>query len=251
MRYYFALFGVILALVPAAMYYNAVVKARDARVLVSVYVLKNDPGETGFLSEYTAGTVLTSDNVQKIDVTEAAADAMPWAIKHVETDTTGAVAQSVLTLLERPLTQAVPAGAILQEAFFLADPRRDFGMQIATGKRAFSISVNESNSAGGFVEPGSVVDIYQEPVVNELGLVVIPAEPIVSEVRVLAVGSHFSVGAYEQAGRPSYGNVTVELAPEDISKLLVSREIAGEQMTLSLYNPCNADTGRFGCPVEN
>jgi Flp pilus assembly protein CpaB len=249
MRFYLAVFGAILALVPALLYYNAVVSARDDRVLVSVYVLKNDPGEAGFLGEYVAGTVLTADNLQKIEVTETAAESIPWAVRH--TSSGAQSAPEVTALLERPLTQTVPAGAILQEAFFIDDPRREFGMQIAPGKRAFSISVNEATSAGGFVEPESVVDIYQLPVVNNLGAVIVPAEPIVSKVRVLAVGSYFSGIAYEAAGRPRYGTVTVELDPSDISRLLVSREIAGEQMSLSLYNPCSADSTRFRCTEGN
>ena len=251
MRYYFAFFGVLLAHVPALLYYQSVVTARDARVLVSIYVLKNDPGDAGFLGEYVAETKLSARNLQRVEVTEADANAMPWAIHHDETIAPGGLAPQVQALLERPLTQVVPAGAILQEAFFIADPRRDFGMQLAQGKRAFSISVNEANSAGGFVEPGSVVDIYQEPVVNALGQVVIPAEPIIQQVRVLAVGGYFSTNAYEQAGRPSYSTVTVELAPSGISDLLKSRKIAGEEMSLSLYTPCNANADQFGCVRGN
>ena len=248
MRQYFALAGVVLAIVPAILYYNSVTNARSEIVLTSIYVLKNDPETTGFLGEYPAGTVLSEDHLQILELTETSVADVPWAIRHEGQG----LSEATRALLERPLTVSVPAGAVLQEAFFLDDPTRTFEMQIAAGHRAFSIGVRDDDSAGGFVEPGSIVDIYPRPEIDNDGRITVPADPIVSAVRVLAVGDHFSVETYRQAGRPSYSNVTVELLPEDISKLLLARENSGAQMSLSLYNPCAVETRRtLGCAQEN
>ncbi|MFK8035893.1 MAG: Flp pilus assembly protein CpaB [Hyphomicrobiales bacterium] len=251
MRQIFALFGVVLALVPALLYYNTVVDVRASNALREVYVLKNNPGDGGFLGRYVAGDTLEESDLDTIFLTESSAEKMPWAIQK-QVDAGGVAVSEVDAFVGRQFTQTVSAGALLQEAFFISDPRREFGMQIATGKQAFSISVDEADSAGGFVEPGSIVDVYAQPVRTDQGRIIGADTPIVSKIRILAVGDHFSSSAYEQAGRPAYRNVTVELSTDQITAVLVAREVAGDQMILSLYNPCATEGSRaFGCPAGN
>lgn len=246
MRQYAILFGALLAIIPAIWYYNFISKARETQPFRVAYVLKHAPEDDGSFKTYLAGQTLDGDaDVARIRVSEDTISNVPGAILAPEGE--DASDYEIGVQLTRPLTQDVPAGSILQENFFIEDPRREFEMQIDPGHRAFSIPVNEDASVGGFVEPGSLVDIYQQPVVNSLDRVVKEAKIIVGEVRVLAVGTYFNRREFERAGRPTYSSVTVELTPEQISDVLLSRQVAGDQVTLSLYNPCTVDDRSFGC----
>ena len=99
------------------------------------------------------------------------------------------------------------------------------------GKRAVTIGMDALTGVGGFVRPGDVVDIlWTLPLPPEQGG---PATyTLFQGVSVLAVGAQM-VGkpASEQEANPNY-TVTLALAPEEASMLLVARQQGAVQLSL-------------------
>ncbi|MCL7746729.1 Flp pilus assembly protein CpaB [Halalkalibacter alkaliphilus] len=93
-------------------------------------------------------------------------------------------------------------------------------IEIAEGKRAISIAVNEVQSVSGFVRPGSFVDLVT--------VLPLPAgeestsQILLNNVKVLAVGKTF-VDEYSE-NLDSYQMVTLEVSPEDGAALAFAQE---------------------------
>jgi pilus assembly protein CpaB len=79
-------------------------------------------------------------------------------------------------------------------------------LKISGGKRAISVTLNESQGVTGFISPGSFVDVV---------VVFSPEETtqiILERVKVLAVGR--ITGAVEDVQKNAYQTVTLEVTPE-------------------------------------
>jgi Flp pilus assembly protein CpaB len=84
-------------------------------------------------------------------------------------------------------------------------------LKISEGKRAISITLNESQGVTGFISPGSFVDVV---------VVFSPEETtqiILERVKVLAVGR--ITGEIEDVQKNAYQTVTLEVTPKEGAKL--------------------------------
>jgi len=90
-----------------------------------------------------------------------------------------------------------------------------FESKIHEGQRAITFAVDNQSGVAGFVAPGSHVDI--------IGIVgngrETKAQPILSDVEVVAVGGNFQKSSGASAAVPA-SSVTVSLSPEDSNKLI-------------------------------
>lgn len=91
-------------------------------------------------------------------------------------------------------------------------------LNIEPGNRAITIPVDEIQSVSGFVRPGSYVDIISalsNPVMSQI---------LLQNVRVLAVGKTLEDTETETETQEPYTLVTLELNPNDATKLTLARQ---------------------------
>lgn len=88
-------------------------------------------------------------------------------------------------------------------------------LEIENGKRAMSFALNDVQGMAGFLQPGSMIDIYAnyhpagEELTSEVGTYVL------QNIKVLAVGHY----ADDTETKSRYQMITVEVSPEDGAKL--------------------------------
>lgn len=149
-------------------------------------------------------------------------------------------------------------GAIVREAIVSGEPiqarklvRGGEGGYLAVvlepGKRALGVPVTQESGAGGFILPGDRVDVIQSREVEQDGQQVRVTQPVVLNVRVLAI---------DQATKPAddanaiVGAVaTLEVSP-DAALALTEAEAEGDlQLALRSYADINGYSGPAG-PVS-
>lgn len=105
-----------------------------------------------------------------------------------------------------------------------------FATQIAPGRRAITLPVDQVNSLSGLLRPGDLIDLYVSFEYQRKHL----TTPLLQGVLVLATGRETRVTDLD--GAPSsYSTLTLDAAPEDVVKLVAARQ-AG-QLTAILRHP--------------
>jgi hypothetical protein len=138
---------------------------------------------------------------------------------------------------QKPLAETLQPGQLLMlRSFELtgANPVRD---SIRQGERALSLNVAaEAGAVAYFVRPGDSVDIW--------GRVAGNAYRFKEKACVKAVGESHMTAAQSPQGTKSglnYSTITVLVAESDVPSLIQNVALAGDQVTLSLVGPCDAD----------
>lgn len=122
-------------------------------------------------------------------------------------------------------------GAVLGRAVRRGDPilagflqrqavHQPFSSQLAAGRRAVTIPVDEISSLSGMLEPGDLIDLYVSFMHEQRRV----TAPLLQGVRVLATGHQRSEhDAGEGYGR-GYATVTLDASPEDAVRLVAARQ---------------------------
>jgi len=161
------------------------------------------------------------------------------------------VAKLAVTDRDLPLLQStsvskpVGTGDILLFSHF--DRSLDAGLRdrIPQGMRAMSITVSEAGSVGYFVQPGDHVDVLGTMNVNEQLL----TQTILEDVEILAVGGRDRTDSGAFYSREGYSTITLAVTPEQAEKIVMSKIMLEDSMTLLLRRP--DDRTRPTTPVIN
>lgn len=157
---------------------------------------------------------------------------------------------------ETPLRAAVSADDILLYRHF--DVSVDPGVlpAIPAGKKAISISVDETSSVSYFIQPGDLVDVMgtfaevsdagsqsrQLEQLEEVRGSRSATRPILQAVEVLAVGRNYRPSDRQQL--ESYGTVTLLVTMEEAAKLIFAKDYYSVTMTLVLRSANDMDVSQ-------
>jgi pilus assembly protein CpaB len=139
--------------------------------------------------------------------------------------------QDLPILASTPLRHGLKTGDIISYSHLSRTVQEALRDTIPPGMRAISIPVSEEGSVSNFVQPGDLVDIIATLVTKDQ----IVTKPVLTTVRVLAVGGEYSENASTQRGH--YATVTLEVTMEQAEKLIFARDQMRAVMTLLLRNP--------------
>jgi pilus assembly protein CpaB len=108
--------------------------------------------------------------------------------------------------------------------------------RVRQGIRALTIAVDDVNAVSGMLRPGDRIDLLfsARAQVADAGTAVETARLLVQNVAVLATGRQLKPGADEGGVRP-FTSITVELSPEDATRLVVAQRTG--RITALLRNP--------------
>ncbi|NBS65281.1 MAG: Flp pilus assembly protein CpaB [Betaproteobacteria bacterium] len=108
--------------------------------------------------------------------------------------------------------------------------------RVRQGIRALTISVDDVNAVSGMLRPGDRIDLLFSARAQgaDAGAAVETARVLVQNVAVLATGRQLKPGADEGGARP-FTSITVELSPEDATRLVVAQRTG--RITALLRNP--------------
>lgn len=140
-------------------------------------------------------------------------------------------------LINRTVKTKINAGDVLVESMLFTNSLGgNLASDIPVGKRAFTISVNEISSVGGFASPGSFVDvilsgkdIYNQPY----------SKVIVQHAKILAISQLRS-----EDGNPKIGSsATLEVTPQEVQQLDVARTLGSLALVLRNIADNSTNTG--------
>ena len=159
------------------------------------------------------------------------------------------VSELMITKSAKPEALKDIAGSMTRVAFLRGEPiRRDklikagaggfMSAILPSGKRAVAIKIdNEGDSeAGGFILPNDRVDVVRlardEEATKARGVEVMRAEPILTNVRVLAIGQNVE----EQNGKKvvTGANATLELDPDQVNLIILAQHAGNSNLHLVL-----------------
>ncbi len=110
---------------------------------------------------------------------------------------------------------------------------------IQPGYRAIAISVDQTASVAGLVQPNNYVDLigtFKFPDMRGDSSLDTITLTILQRVRVIAVGNDYGLRAPGQnAGPRSYGTVTLELTPREVEMVIFATQKGRVQMSLRNY----------------
>jgi pilus assembly protein CpaB len=161
----------------------------------------------------------------------------------------GAVSELMITKSGKPDPLKDIQGSMTRVAFLRGEPIRHdklvkpgasgfMSAILPSGKRAVAIKIdNEGDStAGGFILPNDRVDVVRlardEEATKARGIEVMTAEPILANVRVLAIGQNEE----EQNGKKvvTGANATLELDPEQVNLIILAQHAGNSNLHLVL-----------------
>ncbi|WP_323011260.1 Flp pilus assembly protein CpaB [Castellaniella sp.] len=136
----------------------------------------------------------------------------------------------------RLLTTDLRAGDAFVRAH-VRQPQASFSAQLAPGRRAITLPVDQVNSLSGLLQPGDLIDLYVSFDYQRKRL----TAPLLQGVLVLATGRETRLAGVGDEGQ-SYSTVTLDAAPEDVVKLVAARQ-AGT-LTAIMRHPEDAQADR-------
>jgi pilus assembly protein CpaB len=170
--------------------------------------------------------------------------AMAW-----QTWPKSAVSELMITQSGKPDALKDIEGSMTRVAFLHGEPiRRDklvkageggfMSAILPTGKRAVAIKIDNGgdSTAGGFILPNDRVDVIRlardEESTKARGVEVMTAQPILSNVRVLAIGQNVE----EQNGKKviTGANATLELDPDQVNIIILAQHAGNSNLHLVL-----------------
>ena len=167
-----------------------------------------------------------------------------------------AISEFMITKSAKPDALEDVRGSMTRVAFLRGEPIRhdklvkagDGGFMSAilpSGKRAVAIKIDNDgdSSAGGFILPNDRVDVVRlardEEATKARGIEVMTAQPILANVRVLAIGQNVE----EQNGKKviTGANATLELDPAQVDLVILAQHTGNSNLHLVLRSL--ADSG--------
>jgi pilus assembly protein CpaB len=161
----------------------------------------------------------------------------------------GAVSELMITKSGRADALKDVEGSMTRVAFLRGEPIRHdklvkagtggfMSAVLPTGKRAVAIKIdNEGDSeAGGFILPNDRVDVVRlardDEATKTRGVEVMTAQPILTNVRVLAIGQNVE----EQNGKKvvTGANATLELDPDQVNLIILAQHAGNSNLHLVL-----------------
>ncbi|MER1968082.1 Flp pilus assembly protein CpaB [Castellaniella sp. GW247-6E4] len=137
-------------------------------------------------------------------------------------------------LLDMTLAAPLKAGdPILRAHTQAASPA--FSSQLALGRRAITLPVDQINSLSGLLQPGDLIDLYVSFEHQRRRM----TAPLLQGVLVLATGR---ATRFEGDAEGAYSTVTLDAAPEDVVKLVAARQ--GGAITAILRHPDDPQADR-------
>lgn len=151
-----------------------------------------------------------------IDADTVAVRAVPreWAASGALDPTHFAAAQG--SRLSTPLRRGDP----LTWAHLETTRHVPFSAQLASGRRAITIPVDDINSMSGMLEPGDLIDLYVSFEHRRRRV----TAPLLQGIKVLATGRQAAGDARGEGGGQGYATLTLDAAPEDAVKLIAARQ---------------------------
>ena len=159
------------------------------------------------------------------------------------------VSELMITKSGRPDALKDVEGSMTRVAFLRGEPIRHdklvkagaggfMSAVLPTGKRAVAIKIdNEGDSeAGGFILPNDRVDVVRlardDEATKARGVEVMTAQPILTNVRVLAIGQNVE----EQNGKKvvTGANATLELDPDQVNLIILAQHAGNSNLHLVL-----------------
>ena len=160
-----------------------------------------------------------------------------------------AVSEFMITKSGRPDALEDVRGSITRVAFIRGEPIRHdklvkggvggfMSAILPSGKRAVAIKIDNggNSSAGGFILPNDQVDVVRlardDEATKARGVEVMTAQPILANVRVLAIGQNVE----EQNGKKviTGANATLELDPEQVNLIILAQHTGNSNLHLVL-----------------
>lgn len=169
-----------------------------------------------------AGTRLRAEHLalRRMPLEWVSSDSMP-AARHAE-------------LLDTVLSAPLRAGDPVLPAHTQA-PSPTFSSQLALGRRAITLPVDQINSLSGLLQPGDLIDLYVSFEYQRRRM----TAPLLQGVLVLATGR---ATRFEGDTEGGYSTVTLDAAPEDVVKLVAARQ--GGSITAILRHPDDPQADR-------
>uniref|UniRef100_UPI00334094C7 Flp pilus assembly protein CpaB n=1 Tax=Castellaniella defragrans TaxID=75697 RepID=UPI00334094C7 len=170
-----------------------------------------------------AGTRLRPEHLalRRMPIEWASSDSLP-ASRHMEL---------MDTVLSAPLRAGDP---VLRAHTQAATPA--FSSQLALGRRAITLPVDQINSLSGLLQPGDLIDLYVSFEHQRRQI----TAPLLQGVLVLATGR--ATRFEGDAEGAAYSTVTLDAAPEDVVKLVAARQ--GGSITAILRHPDDPQADR-------
>ncbi|MFN0121011.1 MAG: Flp pilus assembly protein CpaB [Blastocatellia bacterium] len=132
-------------------------------------------------------------------------------------------------ILGRVAAHYIPAKTPITSQQTVEKNQGGLSPQIQPGFRGMSVPVNESSSVGGFITPGSFVDIIAILQNGQRQY----SRTILQNIRVLAAGDRLQVGADgNQNTRQLINTVTLEVSPQDAEELTLAQRQGQLQLVL-------------------
>jgi len=117
-------------------------------------------------------------------------------------------------ILAAPLSSGEPLQAVHLRRRVAEPP---LSQQLAPGRRAITLPVDEISALSGMLQPGDLIDLYVSFAHEQKQITAL----LLQGVRVLATGSRQQD---QERVEQAYSTVTLDAAPEDAVKLLVARQ---------------------------
>ncbi len=246
------LIGILLALAAVGLNHWYIARIEQGQKSVLLLRLKPDQG-------LATGATLKPEMLE----TETAPERFNSLTDVVIKDTTA----SREWLKDRPANREIAPGSLLQYDFFVDDPGQRFAAQIEKGKRALTIPVTAATAVAHLVEPGNRVDLlgtFEEQEIQTLNLPPVGADgkpipgaapvaaprtrtttvtkTLLQNLKVLAVGSVQTRGAYLSLSNRDYDSVTLEVTLEEAERIAFALNEASRGLTLALRHPDDSAT---------
>ena len=160
-----------------------------------------------------------------------------------------AVSELMITKSGKPDALKDVQGSMTRTAFLRGEPLRHdklvkagaggfMSAILPSGKRAVAIKIDNDgdSTAGGFILPNDRVDVVRlardEESTKTRGIEVMTAQPILSNVRVLAIGQNLE----EQNGKKviTGANATLELDPDQVNLIILAQHAGNSNLHLAL-----------------
>jgi pilus assembly protein CpaB len=212
----------------------SLIAAVAAVVLINLYVF-------GIRQSYAADPVIVLQAVRDVAAGKVLAPAdykeLQLPRKLFESVTSYAVTKQDLPVLaSTPLRRSLKPGDIVSYSHLSRSVQEGLRDTIPMGKRAISIQVSEESSVSNFVQPGDLVDIIATIITQDRAV----TKPLLTGIRILAVGGELGERDQGAAQRGRYNTVTLEVSLEQAETVIWARDQGRAAMTLALRNPKDA-----------
>ncbi len=142
-------------------------------------------------------------------------------------------------IIGKTATQDVAPGSLIFYQHFAREREADLAAEIAPGMRALTVTVSAQSTVGFFVRPGSRVDMIgtvldPQKINSVTGQQDIVTRVLLSDVKVLAVGSARNYAEYQRLGERGYSTVTLELSLQQANLLTFAQSQLAGPMSMVL-----------------